>query len=96
MTTDAVKQLGDKWLPLTHERFFTPQRAPDMWFSDELPPSFQRELASPIVTQTKALVQFQMLQALAVAERQREAQAQQRRRVAAHHRIGKGRKARRH
>lgn len=68
MTTNVVSELGNKWWPLPPEKFFTAQRAPDMWFGDELPPTLQDEMRSPVVTQTKAIAQFQIMAALARAE----------------------------
>jgi hypothetical protein len=86
MTTN---ELANKWWPLPPEKFFTAQRAPDMWFADELPPTYQAEMASPVVTQAKAMMAFQVLQKLAMAERQRAVEAQARRYVQARSHVGK-------
>lgn len=62
MTTNVVNELGDKWLPFPPEGFFTMQRAPDMWFGDELPPTIQALMASPFVTQAKMMAQVSLRQ----------------------------------
>jgi hypothetical protein len=87
--TTVVSELADKWLPLPIEQFFTVARALDMWFADELPPTLQDELRSPIVTQTKAMLRFQCLQQLAMHERQEMMELQQKRFAVARSRVGK-------
>lgn len=96
MTTDRVlHELADKWLPFPPEAFFTAQRAPDMWFADELPPTLQDEMRSPLVTQSKLMFQYQVMQSLAVADRRAVAQRELARRSHAVARVGKRVKARR-
>lgn len=56
-------------------RFFTPQRAPDMWFSDELPPTYQDYLNSPEVRQARNYTTFQILQTLGQIEQRKMLQA---------------------
>jgi hypothetical protein len=58
----------ERAFPIFIEEHFTPQRAPDMWFGDELPPTYQDYLNSPEVKQAKAFVAFQILQCLAEVE----------------------------
>jgi hypothetical protein len=89
MTTNIVPELANKWWPLPPEKFFTMQRAADMWFGDELPPTLQAEMLSPLVTQSKAMLAFQILQQLAMGERQEMVKAQTRRYVQARSHIGK-------
>jgi hypothetical protein len=91
MTTNGIlHELSEKWLPLPVERFFTMQRAPDgMWFGDELPPTLQDEMASPLATQSKMMLRYQILQQLAMGERRRYAQAEATRRKHAVARVGK-------
>lgn len=89
MTTNCVSELANKWWPLPPEKFFTKQRAPDMWFADELPPTVQAEMNSPLVTQSKAMLAYQILQQLAQTERQRMVETQQRRYAQARSRVGK-------
>jgi hypothetical protein len=96
MTTNVLSQLANNWWPLPPEKFFTMQRAPDMWFADELPPTLQDEMRSPIVTQSKAMLTFTLLQQLAVGERRNIVAAQQRRYTQARSHIGKRVKASRH
>jgi ABC-type lipoprotein release transport system permease subunit len=58
----------ERALPFPVEHFFTPQRAPDMWFGDELPPTIQDYLNEPQVKQAKAFMTFQVLQQIAQSE----------------------------
>lgn len=95
MTTNIVSELADKWWPLPPEKFFTDQRAPDMWFSDELPPTYQAQMNSPLLTQSKAMLAYQILRQLAQAEQQHMAQAQARRYAQARSHVGKRVKAKR-
>lgn len=91
-----TNQVAEKWLPLSVDEFFTPARAyGDMWFGDELPPTLQDDMASPLVTQAKAMLAYQLLQQLAMEERRQVMVTQQRRLSAAKARIHKGRKPRR-
>lgn len=96
MTTNVISQLGDKWWPMPPEKFFTAQRAADMWFGDELPPTLQDEMRSPLVTQSKMFLQMQLRQAVQMGEKRRAAEAQQRRFTVARSRVGKRVKANRH
>lgn len=89
MTTDVLTQIGNKWWPLPPEKFFTAQRAPDMWFADELPPTMQEQMLSPLVTQPKMMIAFQISQQLAVANQRHAAEAQQQRFRRAKARVGK-------
>jgi hypothetical protein len=95
-TNNVVSELGEKWWPLPPEKFFTAQRAPDMWFGDELPPTLQAELASPLVTQSKLMVQMGIMQNLALGERKRVMQEETQRFVSARSRVGKRAKTKRH
>lgn len=96
MTTNIVTELADKWLPMPWERFFTAQRAADMWFSDELPPTLQEQVSSPIVTQSKWMLQHTVNQQLAEGARQQAFEAERRRLTALASRVGKRRKTKRH
>lgn len=96
MTTNIVSELANKWWPLAPEKFFTAQRAPDMWFADELPPTLQDEMRSPAVTQSKAMVAFQILRQLAMTEQHRMQQEQVRRYAQARSHVGKRVKTKRH
>lgn len=96
MTTDIVPELANKWWPLPPEKFFTAQRAPDMWFSDELPPTVQAEMLSPLVTQSKMILRMQVMQSLGAAERRRVQAAEHKRRAVARSRVGKRVKTSRH
>lgn len=90
-TTDVLHELGEKWLPFPVEHFFTPQRAPDMWFGDELPPTLQDELRNPLVTQSKLMLRYQILHGLAEGEQREMQRAAVRRFAAAKAKVG-GRK----
>lgn len=94
MTTNVVSELADKWFPLPPEKFFAPQRAPDMWFGDELPPTLQAEMRSPLVTQSKMMLRYQALQTLEVGQRQQAIRDEQRRFIAARSHVGKRTKGR--
>lgn len=76
--TTVVSELANKWFPLPPEKFFSPQRAPDMWFSDELPPTWQEQMSNPLVTQVKFAAQLQVLRNLAEHEQHRTALARSR------------------
>jgi hypothetical protein len=89
MTTNVVHEMAERILPLPLESFFTPQRASDMWFGDELPPTIQDQLRSPAVTQAKMMLGMQVLQSNAVGERRRAALAEQARRRRAITHVGK-------
>jgi hypothetical protein len=89
--TTIVSEIAEKWLPFPVEQFFTAQRAPDMWFGDELPPTFQELMNSPLVTQGKAMMAYQVSQHLAAGERRRMIEAQQARYASAAAKVG-GRK----
>jgi hypothetical protein len=91
MTTNVVSELGDKWWPLPPEKFFTAQRAPDMWFGDELPPTYQDAMRSPLVTQSKFMVAAQIRQNLAQHAQRQAIEDQKRRYAHARARVG-GRK----
>lgn len=95
MTTNIVPELANKWWPLPPEKFFTMQRAPDMWFGDELPPTYQAEMASPVVLQSKLILRYQLMQQLATEERREMVQAQTRRYAEARSHVGKRTKAKR-
>jgi hypothetical protein len=95
-TKNIVSELADKWLPMPWERFFTPQRAADMWFSDELPPTVQDMVLSPLVTQSKWMLQHTINQQLAEGMRRQAALNEQRRLKALASRVGKRRKTKRH
>lgn len=96
MTTNVINELGNKWWPLPFEAFFTAQRSADgFWCGDEMPPTLQDELASPVVSQSKMMVQYELLKTLARGERRQIVEADQRRRTIARSRIGKRAKARR-
>lgn len=94
--TTMISELGNKWLPLSFERFFTAQRADDMWFGDELPPTAQAEMRSPLVLQSKLMLRHQVLTQLANAERRQIAAAETARRRHATSRVGKRGKSSRH
>jgi hypothetical protein len=98
MTTkvDVLNELGEKWWPMAWQRWFTPQRAPDMWFSDELPPTYQAQVASPYVQQSMWMIGHQVRQSLEQGVRQRAALAERRRLTALASRVGKRRKTKRH
>lgn len=91
MTTSIISELGEKWWPLPPEMFFTPQRAPDMWFGDELPPTYQDQMRSPLVTQSKFMVAMQIRQNLAQHAQQQAIAEQRRRFLSARAKVG-GRK----
>lgn len=94
MTTDPVlHELADKWLPFPPEAFFKPQIDP-MWFAGELPPTLQDEMNSPLVTQGKLMMQYQIMQSLAMSERRAIADREMARRRHAVARVGKRVKAR--
>lgn len=57
--------------PINVENYFTAQRAPDMWFGDELPPTYQDYLNDPQVKQARAFVAYQILQTVAQAEQRK-------------------------
>lgn len=94
MTTkaEAFNEMGNRWFPLPPEKFFTMQRANDMWFPDELPPTLQAEMRSPLVTQSKAMLAFQVLQVLARGEQHAIMEREQTRRRGALLHVGKRRK----
>jgi hypothetical protein len=94
MLIAMTNELANKWWPLPPEKFFTAQRAPDIWFADELPPTLQDEMRSPVVTQAKAMLAFQIYQQLMIGERRQIMQAQTRRYAQARSHIGK--RAKRH
>jgi hypothetical protein len=98
MTTkvDVLNELGEKWWPMAWQRWFTPQRAPDMWFGDELPPTLQAQVASPYVQQSMWMVQHQVRQTLEHGARQQAALNERRRLTALASRVGKRAKAKRH
>lgn len=96
MTTNIVSELADKWLPMPWERFFSPQRAPDMWFPDELPPTYQEQVSSPLVTQSKWMLAHTVNQHLAESARQQAAVNERKRLMALASRVGKRRKTKRH
>lgn len=89
MTTNIVPELANKWWPLPPEKFFTMQRAPDMWFGDELPPTMQAEMLNPLVTQSKLMLQYQIMQQLARGEQHQMMENAKRRYVQARSHIGK-------
>jgi hypothetical protein len=95
-TSNVVSELANKWWPLSPEKFFTAQRAPDMWFGDELPPTVQAEMRSPLVTQSKWMMRVQVQQNLAQHAQRHAAQAEVRRQAMARSRVGKRTKASRH
>ena len=95
-TNNVVSMLADKWLPLPVEKFFTAQRAPDMWFSDELPPTVQALMHSPMIVQAKQAAAMQLYQQLMVKERNDLQRAEMKRRKVARSRIGKRAKSSRH
>ena len=92
-TNNVIGQLADKWWPLPPEKFFTAQRAQDMWFGDELPPTDQAAMRSPLVTQSKMMVRMQLNQIVAQGQQRRTAEHQ---RALLRSRVGKRVKARRH
>jgi hypothetical protein len=94
--TTVFSELANKWWPLPPEKFFTEQRAPDMWFADELPPTLQDEMRSPLVSQSKMMLGMGVLQQLAIAERRRMAEQATRRYARARSHVGKRTKASRH
>lgn len=96
MTTDVISEMSNKWLPFCWERFFSAQRAPDMWFGDELPPTLQDEVNSPFVQQSKWMMQHSLRQTLEAGMRREAAVAQGRRIASARSRIGKRVKTTRH
>jgi hypothetical protein len=89
MTTNIVNELANKWLPFSWEGFFSPQRAADMWFGDELPPTLQAEVNSPFVQQSKWMMQHTLRQSLESGLRRRAAVNEQRRMAALAGRVGK-------
>lgn len=96
-TNNVISELGNKWWPIPFEGFFTPQRSSDgFWCGDEMPPTLQDELASPVVSQSKLMVQYALLQQLAQGEQRRIQEGERRRRAIARSRIGKRAKAHRH
>lgn len=96
MTTNVINELGSRWLPFPPEQFFTMQRAADMWFGDELPPTLQAEMRSPLVTQSKMMLRQQLMQSVMMGEQRRTVEAQNRRHAEARSRVGKRVKAKRH
>lgn len=96
MTTNVINELGNRWLPFPVERFFTMQRAPDMWFGDELPPTAQAEMLSPLVTQTKLMVRQQLMQTVMMGQHRATVEAQRHRATVARSRVGKRAKVKRH
>lgn len=95
-TIDVIPELLNKWLPMSWERFFSPQRAPDMWFSDELPPTYQDQVNSPFVQQSKWMMTHTLRQSYEAGLRREAAMAEQRRIASAGSRIGKRAKTKRH
>lgn len=75
MSNDLIHRIAEDMLPLPVEGFFTAQRAPDMWFGDELPPTFQAYLADPQVQQAKWMFRYQLTSAIAKRDEQAAAQA---------------------
>lgn len=96
MTTNVFSELGDKWIPLHWTQCFAPQRAPDMWFGDELPPTLQADVMSPLVQQSMWMIQHTVRQTLERGMRRQAALAEQRRFTTARSRIGKRTKTKRH
>lgn len=96
MTTGVVNTLAEKWFPLPVEKFFTMQRAPDMWFADELPPTLQDEMRNPLLLQSKAMIAYQVSAQLARGEQQRIMAEVATRRQHATARVGKRVKSTRH
>jgi len=73
--SDLTHRIAEDMLPLPVEKFFTAQRAPDMWFSDELPPTYQDCLNDPRVQQARWTVAMQIAQVAAQVGRQEAARA---------------------
>lgn len=96
MTTEVISEMLNKWLPFSWERFFSPQRAKDMWFGDELPPTLQDQVNSPFVQQSKWMMAHTLRQSLEAGMRRDAAMAEQRRVASARSRIGKRAKTSRH
>lgn len=96
MTTNVISEMGNRWFPLTWESFFTPQRAADMWFGDELPPTLQDQVRSPFVQQSKWMIQHTMRQTLEAGLRRNAALAEQGRQKLMRSRVGKRAKTKRH
>lgn len=94
-TTSVVTELADKWLPMPWEKFFSPQRAPDMWFGDELPPTLQAQVLNPFVQQSKLMLQHTVAQGVEQGMRRQAEHNEQRRLAAGASRIGKRAKTKR-
>lgn len=87
MTTDpVVNQLAEKFLPLNPLGFFTPERAPDMWFGDELAPSLQAEMSSPQVAQSRMMLGLQIMRGAFAHQQHETVRARQRRLISQGHR----------
>jgi hypothetical protein len=91
----VIATMADKMLPFTWQQFFTPQRAPDMWFGDELPPTLQEQVMNPAVQQAQWIAQFQAQQTLQRAAHEAAQRAEVQRQTVARSRIGKRAKAHR-
>jgi len=65
---DLIHRIAEDMLPLPVEKFFTAQRAPDMWFGDELPPTYQAYLADPAVQQARWIARHRILMGAAKFE----------------------------
>jgi hypothetical protein len=75
MTTDVLNHLGDKYIPLPIEAFFTPRRSLDgFWCADEMPPTIQDAFNNPYVVQSRAMLGLTIIQRLQQSMMQREAQ----------------------
>lgn len=88
MTTNVISELGNKYLPFSVETLFTPQRAADMWFGDELPPTWQDEMRGPAMLQAKFMLSQHVLRALVQGEQRATVERQQRRYRAAKAKVG--------
>jgi hypothetical protein len=93
-TSNVISEMAEKWWPMCPERWFTMQRADDMWFGDELPPTYQALMRSPAIVQAKFMLRQAICKALAEGEQRREVLAQRAARNIAVARVGKGRKRR--
>lgn len=72
----VYERIGEQIWPLPAQAFFTEQRAPDMWFGDELPPTYQDFLNRPDVQQSQMVSTYRMLQQMAQSDAQHQAQAE--------------------
>lgn len=87
MTSDPVlNQLGEKWLPLSPLCLFTQQRAPDMWFPDELPPTLQAEMSNPQVAQSRMMLGLQIMKGAFTHQQRQMVRARQQRLISQGHR----------